>query len=75
MGKHYTKIQCSMSLAALSIFGAKRKIELTDMRSRVRESLAKTANLILLNLHFFLKHTYLLVKVLSDNLENKSVKF
>ena len=35
------KMHCSMAIAALSIFGAKLKIALTGVRSRVRESLAK----------------------------------
>ena len=41
IGKYYPKMQCSMAIAALSIFGAKLKIALTGVRSRVRESLAK----------------------------------
>ena len=40
MGKHYPKIQCSMTIAALSFFGAQTKIALTGVHSRVRESLA-----------------------------------
>ena len=40
-GKYYQKMYCSMEIAALSIFGAKLKIALTGVRSRVRESLAK----------------------------------
>ena len=35
------KINCIMAVAALSIFGAKLKMALTGVRSRVRESLAK----------------------------------
>ena len=35
------KRHCSMAIAALLIFGAKLKIPLTGVRSRVRESLAK----------------------------------
>ena len=34
------KMHCCMAIAALSIFGAKLKIALTGVRSRVRESLA-----------------------------------
>ena len=41
MDKYYTKMHCSMAIAALSSFGAKLKIALTGVRSRVRESLAK----------------------------------
>ena len=41
MGKYYHKMHCSMTIAALSSFGAKLKIALTGVRSRVRESLAK----------------------------------
>ena len=57
-------MQWSMTIAALSIFGAKTKIALTSVRSRVRESLAKW--LILLTLYFLLKLTYVLVKMLFD---------
>ena len=39
-------------------FGSKLKIALTGVRSRIRESLAKTANLILLTLYFLVKLTY-----------------
>ena len=35
------KMHCRMAIAALSSFGAKLKIALTGVRSRVRESLAK----------------------------------
>ena len=35
MGKHYPKIQCSMTIAALTIFGAKIKIALTGVHSSV----------------------------------------
>ena len=38
MGKHYPKMQCSIMIAMLPIFGARTKIELTGVRSRVRES-------------------------------------
>ena len=34
-GKYYPKMYCSMAIAALSIFGAKLKIALTGVRSRV----------------------------------------
>ena len=34
-------MQCSMLIVVLSISGSKMKIALTDVRSRVRESLAK----------------------------------
>ena len=30
MGKHYPKMQCSITIATLSIFGAKTKIALTS---------------------------------------------
>ena len=40
MGKNYPKMQCSITIAMLSIFGAKTKIVLTGVRSRVRISLA-----------------------------------
>ena len=40
MGKHDPKKQCSITIATLSIFGARTKIALTGVRSRVRESLA-----------------------------------
>ena len=40
-GKYYPKRHCSMATATLSIFGAKLKIALTGVRSRVRESIAK----------------------------------
>ena len=38
MGEHYSKMQCSITIAMLSIFGAKTKIALTGVRSRVRDS-------------------------------------
>ena len=62
--KYYPKMYCSMAIAALSIFGVKLKKALTDVRSRVKESLAKrkTANLIILTLSFSMKLTYFLVK-------------
>ena len=41
MDKHFIKMHCGMAIAALSSFGAKLKIALTGVRSRVRESLAK----------------------------------
>ena len=41
MGKHYPKMQCRKTIDALSIVGAKTKVALTGVRSRVRESLAK----------------------------------
>ena len=41
LGKYYPKRHCSMAIAVLSIFGAKLKIALTGVRSRVRESLTK----------------------------------
>ena len=56
MGKYYVKI------VALSIFGAKPKIALTGVRSIVRESLAKMANLILLPVYFLLKLSNFLLK-------------
>ena len=62
MGKHYPKIQCSMTIAALSIFGAKTKIALTGVRSRVREFPCIIDNLILLTLYFSLKLTHFLIK-------------
>ena len=62
MGKYFPKSLSSRAIAALSIFGAKLKTALTGVRSRVRESLAKRANLILLTLSFLLKRTYFLVK-------------
>ena len=40
MGKHDPKMQCSITIATLSIFGARTKIALTGVHSRVRESLA-----------------------------------
>ena len=40
MGKHDPKMQCSIMIATLSILGARKKIALTGVRSRVRESLA-----------------------------------
>ena len=40
MGKHYPKMQCSITISTLSIFGARTKIALTGVRSRVRKSLA-----------------------------------
>ena len=40
-GKRFPKMQCSMTIAALSIFGTKTKIALTGVGGRVRESLAK----------------------------------
>ena len=39
MGEYYPKMQCSTTIAMLSIFGARTKIALTGVRSRVRESL------------------------------------
>ena len=44
MGKYYPKMHCSMAIAALSIFGAKLKIALTGVRSRVREFPHEMAN-------------------------------
>ena len=41
MGKYYPKMQCSIMITAFLMFGAKTKIVLTGVRSRVRESLAK----------------------------------
>ena len=41
MGKYYPKMHCSMMTVALSVFGAKPKIALTGVRSRVREPLAE----------------------------------
>ena len=38
------KMQCSMMLAVLTIFGTKTKVALTSVQSRVRESLAKRLN-------------------------------
>ena len=57
MGKHYPKMQCSMAIAALSIFGAKTKVALTGVRSS-----AITANPMLLTLYFLLKLTHFFVK-------------
>ena len=39
-GLHNPKIQCSFTIATLSVFVAKTKIALTGVRSRVKESLA-----------------------------------
>ena len=44
MGKYYPQMHCSMAIHVLSIFGAKLKIALTGVRSRVRESLAEIGN-------------------------------
>ena len=45
MGKYYFKMHCSMTSddnhSYIVNFGAKLKIALTDVRSRVKESLAK----------------------------------
>ena len=41
MGKYYPKRHCSMAIAALLTFGAKLKIALAGVRSRVREPLTK----------------------------------
>ena len=63
MGKHYPKMQCSVTISALSIFGAKIKIALTGVRSSVRKVLVCiTDNQILLTLYFLLKLTHFLVK-------------
>ena len=35
MGKHYSKMQCSVRIAALSTFGTQTKIVQTGVRSRV----------------------------------------
>ena len=40
MGKHDPKMQCSIMIATVSIFGARTKTALTGVRSRVGESLA-----------------------------------
>ena len=40
MGKDDPKMQCSIMIAVLSIFGTRTKIALTGVCSRVRESLA-----------------------------------
>ena len=40
MGVYFPKMECNMTISAFSIFGAKTKIALTGVRSRVRESLA-----------------------------------
>ena len=42
MGQNYSKMQYSTTIATVSIFGAKTKIALTGVRSRVRESLPHT---------------------------------
>ena len=52
-------MQCSMTISALSIFGAKTKIALAGVRSIIRKSLAKTANIIISALYFLLKLTYM----------------
>ena len=57
MGKYYPKIYCSMTTDALSIFGAKPKIALTGVRSRVWES-SQNVYLILITMYFSLG-TYL----------------
>ena len=59
---YYPKMHCSMAIVGSSIFGAKLKIALTDVRSRVRESLAKRLIELFLTLYFLLNLTYLLVK-------------
>ena len=38
--KYHPKMQCSITIATLSIFGVKTKTALTGVPSRVRESLA-----------------------------------
>ena len=60
MGKYCPKTQCSMATVALSTFGAKTKIALTGVHSRVRESLTKPVNqYILLQLtHFLVKNAF-----------------
>ena len=63
------KMHCSMGIHALSIFGAKLKIALTGVQSRVRESLAKQLIYFFLTLHFLLNLLITLLKVRTDNLE------
>ena len=60
-GQILPKMQCSMTIATFSNFGAKTKIALTGVGSI-------TANLILLTLYFLLKLTHFLVKSAVDNL-------
>ena len=69
MGENYPKMQCSITIATLSIFGAKTEIALTGVCSRVREYL--TSQLI----YYFTFNSVLfcsnllisLYKVLSDS--------
>ena len=74
MDKHYPKMQCSMMIAALLIFGANTNIALTGVRRRVRESLAKRLIQYFFICTFYFNLLISLQKVLSDNLENKLAK-
>ena len=58
MGKHYPKMQCSITIVMLSSLRSRTKIALTGVCSRV----SITDNLILLTLYFLLKLTPFLVK-------------
>ena len=59
MGKHYPKMQCSMTTAALSIFWCVNKNSANWCVQQSYGMHRKTAYLILLNLYFILKHQVL----------------
>ena len=60
---HYPKMQCSITTAMLSIFGARKKTALTGVRSSVREFLASQLTyfnsvLLLKLIHFLVKSAF-----------------
>ena len=61
MGKHYPKMQCSITIAMLSIFGARTKNSVNWCAQQGKGIPSITANLILLTLYFLLKLTHFLV--------------
>ena len=64
MGKYYSKMHCSMTTIALSIFGVKPKIARTGVHSIVRESLVKwtrsiCGNFDRINFYFIAKENFM----------------
>ena len=73
MGKHYPKMQCIMTTAALSILARKQK-HIYGVCSRVRESLAKRIYNTFKSVLFTETCLSPCKKVLSDHLENGKAK-
>ena len=68
-------MQCSKMSAAFSTFGAKSKIALTGVRSRVRESLTKR---LIYYCYLFMLFTEIIdvrAQVLSDNLDKNQQNY